>query len=1196
MEFRILGPLEVDRNGESLALSGAKQRSLLAILLLNANQVVSTDRLIDELWGADAPDTAAKALQVHVSQLRKVLEPGRETGESGRVLVTRSPGYLLQLDPDQLDLGRFERLAAEGRGALAGGDPELAARTLREALALWRGPALAELGYANFVQREAPRLEELRLAALEDRIQADLDCGRHAAVIGELERIVGEEPLRERPRAQLMLALYRAGRQAEALDAYRDARQVLVEELGIEPGRTLRELEAAILAQDPSLEAPVGGDEAEAEAWGAEGEHASALTVDRTRARGQFVGREAELRDLEVALEAALLGRGSIFLVGGEPGIGKTRLVDELSARARDLDTDVLWGRCWEAGGAPAYWPWVQALRAHVRVLDRDGIRLELTGQAPEIVHLLPELRELLPDTPTLDSPDSESARFRLFDATTSFVKRATEHRPLVLALEDLHAADTPSLLLLQFMAGEIASSRLLIIGTYRDIELGPGHPLSSVLVELRRQPGTRTALLRGFGETDVATLIEAIAGVSPSRRVATAIHAGTGGNPLFVGELARLLVAEGRLEEPIDESGVRRAIPRGVREVIARRLERASGESREALAVASVLGREFAVETLARVGGRPTEEVLSLLDEAISEGIVAEVPGAAYRMRFSHVLLRDALYDGLGAGRRTQLHRQIGDTLEGLYADDPDPHLAELAHHYWEAGPSGDPHKAYDYARSAGERAARLLAHEEAARLFALAMRVIEVGAPVEESERCETLLALGEAQLRAGEGESARATFVAAAELARSLNAPEALARAALGYGGRYTWMAARGDSLMIPLLEEALSGLPEGDSVLRAKLMARLSCAVRDQPFRERRLQLSEEAVEMARRLDDLRTLSYTLDTRCIAIDGPETYEEFGRTCAEVVRLAQTTGETERELQGHIYRHLFELEVGNIAAAREELAAAERLADETKEPAYRWYPAGTSATLALFEGRFDDAVELIHNAYELGREAQAFNSTVAYRLQMLTLHLERGQPPYQGEALSELVARYPTYTILHCALARFLVGKRRIQEAAALVDELAEDDFARIHVDEEYLAELTFLSDACAALGRVDHARRLYEKLVPFAGLIAAGYPETILGSVERPLGVLAAMTDKSESAAGHFTRAIEVNSAMGARPWVAHAQHDFARALVERGDPEHRKRALELLQSALGTYRDLAMRPWLEQAEADQRRIEGTPDPG
>src|SRR5918994_7499460 len=254
IEFGVLGPLEASRGGEPLRLGGGKQRALLAILLLNANEVVSSDRLIGELWGEAAPETAGKALQVHVSQLRKALEPERGPGDPGRVLITKPPGYTLALEPDQLDLTRFDRLTGEGREALAASDPERAAALLSDALSLWRGPALADVAFEPFAQPEIARLEELRMAALEDRLQADIERGRHSDVIGELERLVAADPLRERPRAQLMLALYRSGRQAEALEAYAKARRALVEELGIEPGRELKELQAAILEQDPGLE------------------------------------------------------------------------------------------------------------------------------------------------------------------------------------------------------------------------------------------------------------------------------------------------------------------------------------------------------------------------------------------------------------------------------------------------------------------------------------------------------------------------------------------------------------------------------------------------------------------------------------------------------------------------------------------------------------------------------------------------------------------------------------------------------------------------------------------------------------------------------------------------------------------------------------------------------------------------------
>jgi DNA-binding SARP family transcriptional activator len=244
MDFRLLGPLEVSEHDRPLALGGVKQRSLLALLLLHAGELVTTDRLIDQLWGAAPPVTAAKTVQVYVSRLRKVLGPGR--------LATRGRGYVLWVDAGELDLARFERLTAEARAT----GPEEAARKLREALALWRGPALADLAYESFAQVEIARLEEMRQAAIEQRIDADLALGRHAELVGELEALVARQPLRERLRCQLMLALYRSARQAEALEAYRAASRELSEELGLEPSEELKRLEQAILRQDPALEPP----------------------------------------------------------------------------------------------------------------------------------------------------------------------------------------------------------------------------------------------------------------------------------------------------------------------------------------------------------------------------------------------------------------------------------------------------------------------------------------------------------------------------------------------------------------------------------------------------------------------------------------------------------------------------------------------------------------------------------------------------------------------------------------------------------------------------------------------------------------------------------------------------------------------------------------------------------------------------
>jgi DNA-binding SARP family transcriptional activator len=422
MEFRILGPLEVLSDGRTLDLGGQKLRALVALLVLEANRVVSRDRLIDALWEEAPPETAVKALQVYISQLRKQLGKDR--------VQTKAPGYVLRVEPDELDLARFRRLQEEGE--------------LRQALSLWRGPPLADLGDQRFAQAEIAHLEELRAVCLEERIAQDLSRGRHAELVGELEALVKEHPLRERLRGQLMLCLYRSGRQAEALEVYQAARNALVEELGIEPGRDLRELHQAILEQDPELD----------------------LAVAAEPARSAFVGREPELAELVGGLDEAFAGAGRLFLLVGEPGIGKSRLAEEVIAHARARGARVLVGRCWEAGGAPAYWPWVQSLRTYVRESDTAALRSQLGAGAGDLAQIVPELRQHFPDPPEPLSLDPEGARFRLFDATAEFLRNASASRPILLLLDDLHAADEPSLLLLRFLSRELGSTRMLVLGT----------------------------------------------------------------------------------------------------------------------------------------------------------------------------------------------------------------------------------------------------------------------------------------------------------------------------------------------------------------------------------------------------------------------------------------------------------------------------------------------------------------------------------------------------------------------------------------------------------------------------------------------------------------------------------------------------------------------------------------------------------
>ncbi len=431
MDYRILGPLEALDGERKLPLGGARQRAVLALLLLHGNETLTRDVIVDHLWGEDAPPTAAKVLQNCVSALRKELPSD--------TIRTVAGAYGLTLEPDELDRDRFERLLAEGRAALEAGDHAEAADQFRRGLGLWRGAPLSDFSYESFAQDEIKRLEELHVSALEDRIEAELALGRHDELVPELEGLVRRHPLRERLRGQLMLALYRAGRQAEALEAYRAARRTLLAELGIEPGRALRELEHAILEQGPALDLASRKPQAVRRPG-----RAAATPLD---------GRADELGLLEAGLDDALAGRGRLFVVVGAAGTGKTRLADELASSAKERGARILWGRGWAGGGAPPYWPWTQALR------------------------------DALPAA----SSDEPEGRFRFFEATTETLRTLATAQPLLLVLDDLHAADEGSILLLEFAATALPEMPALVVAL--------GRPEIARLDELERH-ATRTVRL----------------------------------------------------------------------------------------------------------------------------------------------------------------------------------------------------------------------------------------------------------------------------------------------------------------------------------------------------------------------------------------------------------------------------------------------------------------------------------------------------------------------------------------------------------------------------------------------------------------------------------------------------------------------------------------------------------------------------
>ena len=901
-------------------------------------------------------------------------------------------------------------------------------------------------------------------------------------------------------------------------------------------------------------------------------------------AESAFVGREHEIAQGLGLLEEALAGRGRLLLVAGEAGIGKSRMADELAARARERGMRVAWGRCWEAAGAPAYWPWVQSLRSLIRNVDADQLGAQMGAGAGDIAQLVPELRATLGDLPTSPEADPDAARFRLFDSASTFLKNAADERPLMLVLDDLQVADTPSLLLLRFVAGALGDDRILILGTYRDTELGPDHPLAAAVTELAREQAVCWVTLRGLAEADVARVIAATAGSTPPDTLVRAVHDQTEGNPLFLGEVIRLLLEEGRLTGPGIESGLRIGMPRSVRGVIGQRLKHLPQESLHILTLASILGREFNLDALSRLAERPVDDVLAALDEPLAARVITDVPGTGSRLRFCHVVIRECLYDDIGRARRVQLHRLAAEVLESLYADDPRPHLAELARHFFAGAPGGDVEKAFVYARRAGDEAASLLAYEEAVRLYQMALQGMELGQAKDPRQECEVLLALGDAQGRAGDEAGAKQAFLRAAELARGLGLREHLARAALGYGGRFAFLRAGGDAHVIPLLEDALTQVGEGDSPLGARVRARLAGALRDRRSPEPRESLGREAVEMARRTGDLATLAYTLGGAFAALWKPDNPLDRLAIASEMVTVGERAGDREQVLHGYLYRQMVFFELGDIASVHRELNALDRITEALRQPMQSWLRVGVRSVLALLEGRFEDAQSLISETLEVGRRSNRSDAVASHTFHLYQLRKEQGRLSEIKELLSRSALEFTWYPMFRSALADLHCELGGQSEARAEFERIAAEDFAAVPFDNEWLFSLSLLSEVAHALGDKHRAGTLYERLLPYADRNAFAPIEGCTGSVSRCLGLLAATTSRRDQAARHFQEALEHNARMGARPWVAHTQHAFAAMLMNRDGPGDRSHAIELLRDALRTCDELGM-PALRAKAAD-----------
>ncbi|HWA72870.1 MAG TPA: AAA family ATPase [Polyangiaceae bacterium] len=867
--------------------------------------------------------------------------------------------------------------------------------------------------------------------------------------------------------------------------------------------------------------------------------------------RRLLVGRDAELEELGRALKLTDAGRGSLYLLSGEPGIGKTRLSDEASQLATELGIDVLWGRCWEAGGAPAYWPWLDVLEA-LFTRTNDVNAAALGDGAATLAALVKGLSERWPTAAAPISDNPEQARFRLYRAVLSLLRRATSQRALLIVLEDLHAADESSLLLLHFLARELRSARICILGTFRDVEARLSAEVAEALGRLSRE-GTTLSLARLAEPEAERFVVERLGDVDAT--TVTQLFRRTQGNPLFLSELVGLLQRQG------SHTAAQEALPLGVREVIRQRLSLVSSEDRPLLELAAIAGDEAHAPFLACAALAPEVELHAVLERAAHAGLL--LPRQAERYRFSHALVREVLEGDLSAERRRALHANCARVLEAPNLGQEPPY-AELAHHLLEAGGAELP-RAAEYAIAAAERFLSVFAYEDAIALLERARAAVERDAPG-SGLAGRVLVALGRAQLRRGAGKLGQSLCERAVEIARRIDDPALLADAALSYGLEIT--AALVNPALVKLLEEALAVLPEDDSALRARVTARLAAALQPHPNLEYPIGLAERAIESARRLGDRATL---LDAAFMGISAMMDIVDPRQRLPlnlEVEQLASEFGDTERLLRTQARLVFDHMELGDLGAADARINLFERLAVEAGAERYLWRVPLFRSMRAMMHGRFTEAESASEEARRLGLSAKdpLLDRCYVFHREGLLRAWERHDDliAHDPEARRMRAALYSGPHWQNGGSAFSYARVEDLENARLYLELIPDDDWPLVHNPPAFM----HLGEPLALIGREPAARRVYELLSPAAHrCLSWGYTKFVWdGTATRVLALLATRLGLWQQASAFFEQSLEKLTALDAKPYLARTRYEYGRAALEHVDSEVRERGRQSVEAA------------------------------
>jgi DNA-binding SARP family transcriptional activator len=1094
MLVRVLGNVEVVVDERVVDLGGLKPRALFSALVAADGRAVSVERLIDLLWGDEPPAKVMASLQAYVANLRRTLEPGRPPRQPARILVTRPPGYALLLADQDLDARRFVELVAEAGDTLD--DPVRAEAKLEEALGLWRGEAYGGVSTTSTaLGAEAARLEEMRLDAVEGLWASRLRLGESAGAVGELERLVALHPFRERCWRLLALALYRSGRQGDALAALHRARSHLAEELGIDPGTELRELEVAMLRQDPALEDA--------------GPARPAADVPTPTA--EIVGRQREIGLAHGALDAARDGEGRLLLVTGGPGIGKTSLARSIAAEAAARGFRVGRG-AWDADEAPPLSGWQLALG-------------EALGSA-EVLHL-----------PAPDQTDVASTTYRLGGAVLAALRSAG---PTLLVLDDVHWADSDSLRLLRRCTSSIATLPLVLVVTTRDSAADIGPTLSDTLAWFARSDPVRLPLA-GLDLRGVADQVRQQTGVAVGVDVAAAIRDRTEGNPFFVAEFVRLLVEDGTLGDPSANSWA--TVPEGVRDVVRERLAQLSSGQRDVLVTAAVLGRSVDLDVLEEATARSGDEV----DEAIETGLVTGVldddgPG---RFRFTHAIVRDAVYELLPATGRRRAHAAAGQALERRRFGRTAEHAAELAEHYRLAGPA-HARAAWSFARRAAELAIERSAPVEAARLYAAAAEAVQADDSASPEERESVRSGLGRALCRAARPMDAWAHLAAAGESALDRGDPASAARILLGITEQAVWTWRTHplvDDRAIETWQAVLAALPEDEPLLRARVQAALAVELLYRPgAADHASRLVDDAVLAARRGNAPPELLQILRLAHLALQRPDLLDRRIAIGDEMVALAARADAGVELAAALCMRATDRSESGRWSEANDDMSRAQQLAARHQVAPMLvitgWALSLTRQAVGDFEGSESAIAEI--------EDLQATISMAGVGIglcQLATMRLLQGRLAELEPALAEAAAQHPNFRDLH-ALA--LIHAGRLEEARVAVGAWAEQP--PLLWDFLWTGLTVVRARLWMAFGDQEAITDLRTQLEPYADrLVVGGMSAMFLGSVHHTVGELALAAGDRDAAVQHLEAAVATHRRLGFTAMVSASESALAGAV-------------------------------------------------